>query len=156
MPKIPVKYLTMGAAGIIMLVASEGIKTNAYLDTVGVPTIGVGETKNVKMGDKTTVEKALVRLLVSVDDEHGRGIKKCIGDEVKMYQKEYDWHLHFAYNVGVSGYCRSNTLKLLKAGKDEEACKAMAGWMIPPEIRGRREKEIAGCLAAIKEGEGEL
>lgn len=156
MPKIPAKFLRMGAAGIIMLVVSEGIRTNAYLDTVGVPTIGVGETKNVKMGDKTTVEKALVRLLKSVDDEHGRGIQRCIGDDVEMYQKEYDWHLHFAYNVGVSGYCRSNTLKKLKAGDHEGACRAMAGWMKPPEIRGRREKEIAGCLAAVKEGEGEL
>lgn len=156
MPKIPVKYIRMGAAGLIMLAASEGLRTSAYFDTVGVPTIGYGETENVKIGDKTTPEKALVRLLYSADTKHGEGIRKCIGDDVEMYQKEYDWHLHFGYHIGVAGYCRSDTLKLLKAGKKQEACKAMAGWMKPPEIRGRREKEIAGCLAAVKEGEGEL
>ena len=156
MPKIPVKFIKLGAAGLVMLAASEGLRTSAYFDTVGVPTLGYGETENVKIGDKTTPEKALVRLLYSAEDKHAVGMKKCIGDSVEMYQKEYDWHVHFGYNIGVAGYCRSETLKLLKQGKKKEACLAMAGWMIPPEIRGRREKEIAGCLAAVKEGEGEL
>lgn len=156
MPKISVKFLRMSALGLVLLAGAEGLRTNAYFDTVGVPTIGYGETKNVKIGDKTTPDKALVRLLKSADTEHGDGIRRCIGDEVTMFQKEFDWHLHFGYNIGVSGYCRSETLKQLKAGNHEGACRAMAGWMKPPEIRGRREKEIAGCLAAIKEGEGEL
>jgi lysozyme len=156
MPKIPVKFLQMSGVGLVLLASAEGLRTTAYLDSVGVPTNGYGETKNVKLGDKTTPQKALVRLLESVDDEHGRGMKKCIGDEVTMFQKEYDWHLHFTYNIGVKGYCGSTTLKLLKEGKHEEACKAMALWNKPPEIRGRREKEVAGCLAAIKEGEDEF
>lgn len=149
MKPISVKHLKMGAAGLIALALAEGLRLGAYYDSVGVPTIGYGETKNVKMGDKTTPEKALVRLLVSADDEHGRGMRKCIGDEIEMTQVEHDWHLHFTYNIGVAGYCRSNTLKLLKEGNHEGACRAMAGWMKPPEIRGRRELEIAGCLKGV-------
>lgn len=155
MPKIPVKFLKLGAAGLITLALAEGLRTDAYLDTVGVPTIGYGETESVKLGDKTTPTKALVKLLKSADEKHGEGIKKCIGDNVEMYQREFDWHLNFGYNIGVAGYCRSETLKRLKEGKHEEACKAMGGWMRPLEIKGRREKEIAGCLAAIKEGEND-
>lgn len=139
-----------------MLAASEGLRLTTYLDTVGVPTIGYGETENVKPGDKTTPQKALVRLLESAENKHAAGMKKCIGDNVEMYQKEYDWHVHFGYNIGVAGYCRSETVKLLNQGKNKEACNAMMGWLKNPELRGRREKERDGCLAAIKEGEGEL
>ena len=76
-------------------------------------TIGFGETKNVKLGQTITPERALVRLLESADKEHGEKIKRCMKPEVRMYQKEYDWHLSFAYNIGVHGYCTSNTLRLL-------------------------------------------
>ena len=150
--KLDPKHLKFSAFGLIMLALAEGFRGGAYLDTVGVPTIGFGETKNVKLGQTITPERALVRLLESADKEHGEKIKRCMKPEVRMYQKEYDWHLSFAYNIGVHGYCTSNTLRLLNQGKNEEACRAMAGWMKPPEIRGRREREIAGCLAAIEEG----
>ena len=32
----------------------EGFRSEAYLDAAGVPTVGYGHTKNVKLGDKIT------------------------------------------------------------------------------------------------------
>lgn len=145
MPRIPAKYLKLGATGLVLIALNEAYRGNAYLDTVGVPTIGYGETKDVKMGDKITPERALSRLLVSADDEHGRGMRKCLGD-VPLHQYEHDAYLSFTYNIGVSGFCRSETLKRLKEGKYEEACHAMMGWKKPPEIIGRREREVEACL----------
>lgn len=145
MERIPAKWLKMGAAGIIALALAEGYRGNAYLDTVGVPTIGFGETKNVHMGDKITPERALSHLLVSVDDWHGTGMRTCLGN-VTLYQYEHDALLSFTYNIGVAGFCRSETLKFLKKGEYENACNAMMGWLRPPEIRGRREKEVQMCL----------
>ena len=44
--------------GIELIKAHEGVRYNAYLCPAGVPTIGFGHTKNVKIGDKITAEQA--------------------------------------------------------------------------------------------------
>ena len=143
--KIPVKYLKMSAVGLGALALAEGFRGTTYFDTVGVKTIGYGHTKGVKTGDTITPEKALSLLIKEVDDAHGIGMKKCMGN-IALTQNQYDAFLSFTYNVGVAGFCSSVTRQLLNEGKVIEACKAMAGWMRPPEIRSRREGEIALCL----------
>lgn len=149
--RIPVKFIKMSAAGLVALALAEGYRTDAYLDIVGVPTIGYGETSGVKLGQKTTPERALVQLLKSADDKHATGMKKCMGDIV-LHQYEYDAYLNFTYNIGVAGFCRSNTLKLLKQSKYTEACHAMMGWVKPKRLRSRREREVQMCLGNLSGG----
>lgn len=59
-----------GAAIVLalpMVAHYEGLRTKAYLDAVGVPTICWGETENVKLGDVKTKEECdkMLSLLVS-------------------------------------------------------------------------------------------
>lgn len=143
--KIPVKFLKISGAGLVSLALLEGFSGGAYRDTVGVWTLGFGETKGVTATSTTTPPKAMKRFIVSVDDEHGRGMKKCMGN-IELEQHQYDAFLSFTYNIGVAGFCQSVTLQYLKQGKINEACKAMSGWYKPKEIIGRRNKEIALCL----------
>lgn len=146
--KIPIKYLKMSGIGLVSLVLVEGYRGDAYLDVVGVPTIGVGETLGVKLGDKTTPEKALQQLIKSTD-AHGKGMEKCLNPDVKLEQHQYDAFLSFTYNIGVAGFCRSETRRLINEGKIDEACRAMMGWLKPKSLKGRREKEVKQCLGLV-------
>lgn len=143
--------MKMSGVGLVFLALLEGYSSTPYQDVVGVWTNGFGETKGVTSKSVTTPPKALKRFIVSVDDEHGKGMKKCINDNVHLKQHQYDAFLSFTYNIGVAGFCRSNTRKLINEGKIKEACKAMSGWYKPKAIIGRRNKEIAYCLGLTNE-----
>lgn len=137
------KLLKLSAAGLIFIAMAEGYRGGAYLDTVGVPTIGFGETLGVKMGQKTSPERALIKLLASAD-KHSRGAMKCLGD-IPLHQYEYDAISSFTYNVGVEGWCSSTPLSLFQEGKYAEACDSMILWTKNKELIGRRKKEIEMC-----------
>lgn len=126
----------------------EGYRENAYRDPVGIPTIGYGETKGVKMGDKTTPKKAMEQLVISAD-EHGQGMARCI--KVPISQNEYDAYLSFTYNVGVGSFCRSTLVKKLNAQDYEGACKELLNWnkaggRVLPGLVKRRKEEYDLCL----------
>ena len=62
--RVPVKS---GIAAVMVLAVpftarEEGLRTNAYLDSVGVPTICYGETENVNLGDTKTIPECTVML----------------------------------------------------------------------------------------------
>ena len=44
--------------GIALIKRFEGCELEAYLDSVGIPTIAYGRIKNVEMGDTCTQEQA--------------------------------------------------------------------------------------------------
>lgn len=69
--------LGIGAALLVAIATHEGYRGEAYRDAAGIPTIGYGETSGVKMGDKTTPERALVQLLESTE-KHADAIRACI------------------------------------------------------------------------------
>ena len=73
----PIIGLIVSAVALIGIAKFEGYRGEAYRDVVGIPTIGFGETKGVKMGDTTTPERAMTQLLKSTN-EHADGIKQCI------------------------------------------------------------------------------
>lgn len=147
-----VTALVISAACLVGIAGYEGYRSSAYKDVGGVPTIGYGETKGVKMGDKTTPERALVQLLKSAN-AHAEGIKKCI--KVPLYQHEFDSMASFSYNCGVANFCRSTLVKKLNAGDYEGACNEMRRWVYAggKKMKGlvaRREKERLMCLGKSK------
>ena len=132
-----------------MLAVLEGFSPTAYKDIVGVPTIGFGETKGVLMGHRTTPERSLVHLLSRIEDEYGRGLKKCI--KVPLYQHEYDAYLALSYNIGVRAFCNSTVVKRLNEEKYEEACTAIklfnrAGGKKVQGLVNAREKGYKRCI----------
>lgn len=62
----------------------EGVRLEAYADTAGVWTIGIGHTKGVKQGDKITPEQADAFL-----DEDIKEASKRI--PATLYLEQYEW-----------------------------------------------------------------
>lgn len=146
--RVGVGALCFSAACLVAVANFEGFRGTAYKDAVGVSTIGYGETKGVSMGDKTTPERALVQLLVSMND-HADQIRPLI--KVPLYQHEFDAYTSFAYNVGVGNFKNSTLLKKLNAGDYEGACKELLKWKyaggkVLPGLVKRRQDEYKMCM----------
>lgn len=147
--RIPIKALSAGAALLVAVATFEGYKDRAYIPVAGdIPTIGFGSTKGVKLGDTTTPDRALVVLLHDLNT-HSNGIKACI--TVPLYQHEFDAYSSFAFNVGVSAFCRSTLVKKLNAGDYTGACNELSKWVYSggKKYNGlvkRREQERKLCL----------
>lgn len=140
--------MTVTAAAVTSIAFYEGFRKEAYRDVTGVPTIGYGQTKNVKMGDVTTPERALLDLQASAA-EHAKGMAKCI--KVPVTQGEFDAYSSFTYNVGVGAFCRSTLNKKLNAGDYVGACKELLKWTTAggqqyPGLVKRRQEEYVRCI----------
>ena len=142
--------LVVSAGCIVGIASHESYMGSAYRDSVGKPTIGYGETKGVKMGQKTTPDRALVQLYKSVNS-HADEIKKCIS--VPVYQHEYDAFVSASYNIGSAAFCRSTLVKKLNAGDYAGACMELKRWVYAGKpkrrLKGlvkRREAEYRTCI----------
>jgi lysozyme len=148
MGRIQVGFLSASAVALVGLAVHEGYREDAYLDIVGVPTIGYGTTQGVKMGDRTNPVKALERALADMQKFEG-AIKKCV--KVPLYQHEYDAYLSLSYNIGSGAFCSSTLVKLLNQKDYAGACKQILRWNRAggKEVRGltiRRQEEYQKCL----------
>lgn len=145
--------ITFSASALVGLLAHEGYRQDAYLDSVGVPTVGFGTTDGVKLGDKTTVEKSLKRSIKDIMT-YEAAVKQCV--KVPLYQHEYDAYIQFSYNVGTAGFCKSTMVKKLNALDYTGACMEMNRWVYAggkklPGLIARRAKERDLCLGRLKE-----
>jgi lysozyme len=123
MSRVYVAALTLSASVLVGLAVSEGYRDDAYIPVPGdVPTIGFGETSGVKMGDRTTPVRALIRLQESAE-QHAQGVRRCA--PVPMLQREFDAFVSLAYNVGVTRFCNSSIPGKLNAGDYEAACRTI-------------------------------
>lgn len=142
--------LTLSAAALVGIAVHEGYKDTAYDDGVGVQTIGFGETKGVKPGDKTTPVRALIQLSKSAD-EHAQAVKRCLGPQATLHQYEFDAYVSLTYNIGGGAFCRSSIPAKVQAGQYEEACKTIflynrAGGKVLRGLVNRREAEYKTCM----------
>lgn len=147
--RLVVAVLSLSASALVGIALHEGYRGEAYVPVKGdVPTIGFGQTGGVKPGDKTTPERALVRLLADVSS-HSEGIKACI--KVPLYQHEFDAYSSLAYNIGVGAFCRSTLVKKLNAGEYASACAEILRWdkFQGKPLKGltlRRQAEYKTCM----------
>lgn len=143
--------LVLTASVLVSIAVEEGFVGNAYTPVKGdVPTIGFGTTSGVKLGDKITPERALVRLL-SDADTYAQTVKKCAA--VPLYQYEFDAYVSLTYNIGPSAFCNSTLVKKLKAYDYEGACKEILRWdkFKGQPLKGltvRRQREYQTCIGA--------
>lgn len=149
-PRTALAALTLSASALVGIAVHESYRGDAYLPTANdVPTLGFGTTAGVKMGDKTTPDRALVRLLADAD-RYQRDLKACIGD-VPMYQHEWDAYVSWAYNVGTGAACKSTLVRKLQAGDYPGACAELLRWdkQTGITLRGltvRRQAEYKTCM----------
>jgi len=126
MERMKAVSLSLAASALVSIAISEGFKSEAYVPVPGdVPTIGFGTTENVKLGDKITVERALIKLLADAS-KYENAVKKCA--PVPMYQYEYSAYVSLAYNIGINAFCNSTLVKKLNQHDYDGACKEILRW----------------------------
>jgi lysozyme len=141
--------MVLAASTLVGIAVHEGYREEAYIPVPGdVPTIGFGSTKNVHMGDKTTPERSLVRLLEEVDSVYAQGVRRCI--TAPMYQYEFAASVSLAYNIGVNAFCGSTVAKRFNAEDYAGACAAFDMWnkqggRVLSGLVKRRAEERAIC-----------
>lgn len=132
----------------------------AYIDPVGIPTIGYGSTYNydakrkVQLGDSITVEKA-VEWLRKETKKIVPQIKALV--KVPINQNQLDSLTSFVYNVGIGAFRNSTLLRLLNSGAPKsEVAAQFDRWnkgtvngqkVVLPGLVRRRSEEKALFLA---------
>ena len=118
------------AVALPLIGAWEGMKNQAYLDMVGVPTICMGHTKGVQLGDYMSDAQCADLLRVEVL-EYREGLHGYFTDKTKTHRltPERDAaYVSLAYNVGVRGAGRSTATRRLNAGDISGGCQALTWW----------------------------
>lgn len=136
------------AIAVACVAGFEGLRTVAYRDPVGIPTLCFGSTTGVKMGDRKTVDECKA-LLVEELETFARGVDACVS--VPMSDSRKAAMVSFAYNVGTGAFCKSTLVRRLNAG-DPGACDELRKWtkakgITLPGLVRRREEERRLCLA---------
>ena len=132
----------------------------AYIDLVGIPTIGYGSTYNydakrkVRLGDSITQEKAVEWLRKETKSIVPK-IKALV--KVPINQNQLDSLTSFVYNVGIGAFQSSTLLRLLNSGAPKEEVAAQFDrWnkgtvngqkVVLPGLVRRRKEEKALFLA---------
>ena len=129
----------------------EGLRTAAYSDPVGIPTICWGHTgAEVRLGQKNSVE-ACKDLLIADLLTANRAIDACV--TVPLTANQRGAFASFTFNVGGGKFCRSSLLKKLNAGDAAGACAELSRWVYAggeklPGLVRRRATERALCEQA--------
>jgi lysozyme len=126
--------------GLKLLHGREGKRNTAYLDSVGVWTIGYGHTgPDVHPGLVWTDEQ--VEAAFAKDLER---FERAVSESIRAMpipQHAFDALVSFAYNVGVGAFKSSTLVRLLNAGDMAGAARQFDRWHIPAEITSRRNGE---------------
>ena len=119
------KLMTISEKGIALIKEFEGCKLYAYRDSVGVPTIGYGHTKGVKIGQAITQQQADAFLR---DDL--KVCEKALNDEgVNFRQEQFDALCSWIFNLGVNNFVHSTMLIRIHTGaSDEEVIDQLIRW----------------------------
>jgi len=101
-----------GKAGKALIKYYEGIKLKAYLCPAGIPTIGYGHTKDVKMGMVITESQADEFFDIDLTE-----FELQVSDAVKvpLSQNQFDALVAFTYNEGIGNLKTSTLLKMINA-----------------------------------------
>lgn len=145
------------AAGLLAVAVvghHEGVRTVAYRDAVGVPTVCFGETRGVKMGDRHSLDECKLMLKDGLV-EFETGVRKCLNHPDNIPDKTYVALISFSWNVGTGAFCRSSVARRVNAWDLRGACEALMNWTraggrVLPGLVKRRREERALCLEGLQ------
>lgn len=134
----------------------EGLRLEAYLDIVGVPTVCYGETKGVTLGDsytKAECDAMLAREIISYRD----GLRPAFTAETMRDRMPVARDVAFtslAYNVGVAGTAKSTAVRRLNQANVAGACEALGWWnkaggRVVRGLVNRRAEETTLCMSGV-------
>jgi lysozyme len=145
MARKPPSQLRLSDPGRDVLADREGMRLEAYQDTVGVWTIGLGHTSaagppEVYEGMTITEDEAW-EIFYDDCESFRKDARALVVVPVEQY--EYDATASFIYNIGTAQFMGSTFLDRLNAGDYAGAAEAMLWWDVPPEVMSRRRGEHA-------------
>lgn len=153
--RVALASLAISGSALVGMAIHEGYREQAYYATEDerlrrISTIGFGSTEGVQPGDRTTPERALVRLLADASRFEAR-LRDCIGPEVTLLQREWDAVVSWAYNVGAGAACGSTLVRKLQAGDYAGACRELLRWdkqsgRTLAGLTKRRQEEYRTCM----------
>jgi len=142
-------------AALELIKEFEGLRLEAYLDPVGIVTIGYGYTNEagfgpgVSMGDTWTAQQA--------EDMLREGVHRFANNiqphfTIKPNSDQFGAFVSLAYNIGWQSFIKSTALKRWNAGDVKGAAEAVTWWnkaggKVLRGLTRRREAEAALILA---------
>lgn len=126
-------------AGLLVLLRgpNEGRRFEPYRDPAGIWTVCAGITgAEVVPGRKYTDAECDVLEVQYVDRMYQR-MGRCVPVELELHEITA-WG-DFAYNVGTSSFCESTAARLLREGRNAEACAQITRWRSIPAPAGLSE-----------------
>jgi lysozyme len=120
------KKMTTSRKGLQMIKDFEGLRLAAYKCPAGVPTIGYGHTKGVKMGMVITQGQADDYLV----DDIGPIERELNKLDINFRQEQFDALVSWIFNLG-GGNFNSSTMKKYIVGDytDEQITDQMVKWV---------------------------
>lgn len=116
--------------GLDFLRDREDLKLKAYLDSGGVPTIGIGSIKMkgkpVTMGMTCTVDEAYAQCALDLKATED-AINKLV--KVPLNQFQFNALASFVYNIGITAFTSSTLLRKLNEGNYEAAASQFMRWV---------------------------
>lgn len=142
------KITALGLAAAVSVVATwEGMRTEAYRDVIGIPTICYGYTHGVRMGDTATPRECRSLLTQEVLSVY-ENVRECV--DVRLTEGQRAAVVSLAYNAGATAVCKSTFVRKLNA-RDPSACDELRRWVYAggkfhQGLANRREAERKVCL----------
>ena len=120
------KKMTTSNQGKNLIKEAEGFRLDAYLCPAGVPTIGWGHTKCVKMGQHITLAEAEDLLVEDIGP-----IERLLnGMKINFRQEQFDALVSWIFNFGEGKFKGSTMYKrIIGNAKDEEITDQMVKWI---------------------------
>ena len=136
--------MDLSAVGRAVLIAREGRRLEAYRDSVGIWTIGVGHTAAAG----PPVPRAGLRIgTAEADAIFARDVAafvRTVAEAIPepLPQHAFDALVSLCFNIGPAAFRRSTVLRRLRAGDRAGASEAILMWSRPAAIIPRRQGEF--------------
>ncbi len=119
----------------------EGFRSEAYLDPVGIPTIGYGtirypDAKKVSLGESISEQVAEAFLLQDCE-KFARGVTEALTTNIN--QNQFDALVSFTYNLGIGAFQGSTLRQKINARNFTEAAQEFDRWVYAT-VDGVRKK----------------
>ena len=147
-------------AAIDLIKEFEGFRAKAYLDPVGILTIGYGTTAAAGVGiiprlGMTITEAEAERYLMAAVDKFAAQIAPKITAPIN--ENEFGAFVSLAYNIGPSAFGKSSALRKFNAGDKSGAASAFllwnkAGGKVMQGLIRRRNAERALFMRPVNRG----
>ena len=123
--------MQVSSNGVGLIKQFEGFRSDPYLDSVGVATIGYGtimypDGTRVTMNDSPITEDQAEQYLAYQIDQKTTSINNMLA--VSVNQNQFDALTSFAYNLGVGALHGSTLLRLVNQGDFDNAANEFPKW----------------------------